>query len=49
VRRRRGGGGGGGGGSENTPSSLSRKAIIDDRHRGPAEGKSFASSIVREV
>jgi hypothetical protein len=27
---------------------LSRKATIDDRHRGAANGKPFASRIVRE-
>ncbi len=44
--RRRGGGGGGGGG-EKSVWSLS-KATIDDRHRGVAKGKSFASRTVRE-
>ncbi len=48
--RWRGGGGGGGGddGGEKRVWSLSRKATIDDRHRGAANGKPFASRIVRE-
>ncbi len=48
--RRRGGGGGGGGddGGEKRVWSLPRKATIDDRHRGAAKCRSFASRIVRE-
>lgn len=47
---RRRGGGGGGGGDEGVKqvSCSSRNAMIDDRQRGAAEGKSFASRIVRE-
>lgn len=45
--RRRGGQGGGG--NDRRVSSLSEKVtIIDDRHRGAAECKSFASRMVLE-